>query len=70
MIDKYISGDECGIRTDIYVIYNDKNEIEITVGTYTFIPDLEFMNEHAVCKYCGQIYIWEKEEENEKRQKK
>ena len=50
--------------------YNEKNQIEITVGDYTFIPDLNFMNEHAVCRYCGQIYIWEKEEKNEKKQKK
>jgi len=50
-------------------IYNDDNQIEITVGNYTFIPDLDFMNNHAVCKYCGQIYIWEKEEYYEKKQK-
>ena len=40
-------------------IYNSKNEIEITGDGYTFIPDLNFMNEHAVCKYCGQIYMWD-----------
>lgn len=39
--------------------YNAQNEIEITVDGYTFVPDLAFMNEHAVCKYCGQIYIWD-----------
>jgi hypothetical protein len=39
--------------------YNTKGEIEITVDGYTFIPDLQFMNEHAVCKYCGQIYCWD-----------
>ena len=39
--------------------YNSKKEIEITVDGYTFIPDLVFMNEHAVCKYCGQIHIWD-----------
>ena len=39
--------------------YNDKNEIEITVDGYTFVPDLQFMNEHAVCKDCGQIYMWD-----------
>ena len=43
------------------MFYNEDNKIEITVGDYTFIPDLTFMNEHAVCKYCGQIYTWEKE---------
>lgn len=41
-------------------IYNEKGEIEITVDGYTFKPDLMFMNQHAVCAYCGQIYIWEK----------
>ena len=39
--------------------YNDKNEIEITVDGYTFVPDLRFMNEHAGCRYCGQIYMWD-----------
>lgn len=39
--------------------YNAKNELEITVDGYTFIPDLQFMNEHAVCRYCGQIYMWD-----------
>ena len=39
--------------------YNSKKELEITVDGYTFIPDLTFMNEHAVCKFCGQIYIWD-----------
>ena len=26
--------------------YNEKNEIEITVDGYVFVPDLQFMNEH------------------------
>ncbi len=39
--------------------YNSKGEIEIEVDGYVFIPDLRFMNEHAVCKYCGQIYTWD-----------
>lgn len=39
--------------------YNHRKEIEITVDGYTFIPDLQFMNQHAVCKYCGQIYMWD-----------
>lgn len=41
--------------------YNTKGEIEISVDGYTFIPDLRFMNEHAVCRYCGQIYMWDYE---------
>ena len=28
--------------------YNKKNELQISVDGYTFIPDLQFMNEHAV----------------------
>lgn len=39
--------------------YNDKGDIEITVDGYTFTPDLTFMNQFAVCKYCGQIYMWD-----------
>ncbi|MBQ6516727.1 hypothetical protein IJI31_06060 [bacterium] len=39
--------------------YNEKNEIEISVDGYTFVPDLQFMNQHAVCTYCGQIYMWD-----------
>ena len=39
--------------------YNKNKELEISVDGYTFVPDLTFMNEHAVCKYCGQIYIWD-----------
>lgn len=42
-------------------VYNSKNEIEITVDGYTFVPDLMFMNQFAVCKYCGQIYMWDYE---------
>ena len=39
--------------------YNQKGEIEITVDGYTFVPDLTFMNQYAVCRYCGQIYMWD-----------
>ncbi len=41
--------------------YNNHRQIEITIDGYTFVPTLDFMNEHAVCKYCGQIYIWQYE---------
>lgn len=37
---------------------NSKGEITITVDNYTFIPDLAFMNTHAVCRYCGEINMW------------
>ncbi len=38
---------------------NEDDEIIINVDNYEFIPDLGFMNHHAVCKYCGEIKIWE-----------
>ena len=39
-----------------------KDEFSQTkVDGYTFIPDLMFMNQFAVCRYCGQIYMWEYE---------
>ena len=39
--------------------YTKNYDIKITVDGYTFIPDLSFMNEHAVCKYCGSINCWD-----------
>ena len=42
--------------------YNENNDIEITVDGYTFVPDLTFMNQFSVCKYCGQIYMWDYED--------
>ena len=36
MIEKFYSGDECGIITDIYVISNDKNEGVLVDTTYKF----------------------------------
>lgn len=52
--------------------YNKEGDIEIIVDGYKFIPDLQFMNEHAVCSFCGQIYMWDYEGKNyeTKRQKK
>ena len=41
--------------------YNESNCIIIDVDGYSFVPDLSFMNNHAVCKYCGQIYTWDYE---------
>jgi hypothetical protein len=38
--------------------YDRKKRLKITVDGYTFIPDLDFMNNHAVCAYCGEIYGW------------
>ena len=41
--------------------YNANNEIEIVVDGFKFVPDLQFMNRHAVCRYCRQIYMWDYE---------
>ena len=41
--------------------YNENGDIVITVDGYTFVPDLNFMNTHAVCRYCGNIYCWDYE---------
>ncbi len=41
--------------------YTKNNDIQISVDGYTFIPDLNFMNRHAVCRYCGNINCWDYE---------
>lgn len=41
------------------VNYTPNGDIKISVDGYTFIPDLSFMNSHAVCKYCGNIGCWD-----------
>ena len=41
------------------VSYINNKDIKISVDGYTFIPDLSFMNQHAVCKYCGNINCWD-----------
>ncbi|MBQ3641431.1 hypothetical protein II906_05865 [bacterium] len=41
--------------------YTKNNDIQIDVDGYSFIPDLSFMNKHAVCKYCGSINCWDYE---------
>lgn len=43
------------------VEYTKNNDIKISVDGYVFIPDLTFMNNHAVCKYCGNINCWDYE---------
>ena len=36
MIDKYYSGTECGIITDVYVVTNNKNESILIDTTFKF----------------------------------
>ena len=38
--------------------YDKNGTINIKIDDYSFIPDLNFMNNHAVCSYCGSIYCW------------
>lgn len=38
---------------------NEHDEIIFNVDGYEFIPDLGFMNAHAVCQFCGEIKCWE-----------
>ena len=38
---------------------NQHDELVFNVDGYEFIPDLGFMNAHAVCKFCGEIKQWE-----------
>ena len=47
------------LAKDYQKMINDKGHIIITVDGYTFTPDLQFMNGHAVCSYCGAINCWE-----------
>lgn len=39
--------------------YTKNGDIKINVDSYAFIPDLKFMNNHAVCRYCGNINCWD-----------
>lgn len=39
--------------------YNEHGEIKIKIDAFEFIPDLSFMNAHAVCKFCGEIKKWD-----------
>lgn len=39
-------------------ITTPNGKLEINIDGYTFVPDLDFMNNYAVCGYCGGIYCW------------
>ena len=41
------------------ITYTKDNDIKINVDGFSFIPDLSFMNSHAVCRYCGNINCWD-----------
>ena len=39
-------------------IVSENGEITIIVDDYEFVPSLDFMNNHAVCNFCGSINCW------------
>lgn len=38
---------------------NEFNEVVVTVNQQSFVADLLFMNQYAVCKQCEAIKNWE-----------
>ena len=48
---------------------NEHGEIIINIDGFEFIPDLSFMNSHAVCKFCGAIHCFEYYFDNIKKDK-
>jgi len=46
-------------KGDFSLTFNEHGEIKIKLDAFEFVPDLAFMNSHAVCKYCGEIKKWE-----------
>lgn len=45
---------------EVKITTNRKGNITINADGYSFTPDVNFMNNHAVCGYCGSIYCWKK----------
>ncbi|MCR5261861.1 MAG: hypothetical protein K6C94_08510 [Candidatus Gastranaerophilales bacterium] len=43
-----------------------KGNLSITADGHTFTPDLNFMNNYAVCSFCGSIYCWDYSKRGEK----
>ncbi|MGM9972070.1 MAG: MBL fold metallo-hydrolase [Anaeroplasmataceae bacterium] len=54
MIVKYVSGNECGIRTNVYVVANDKNEAILIDTSYNF---LNIYNQISEIYYIKAILI-------------
>lgn len=44
---------------NIEVISDKNGTLKISADNLVFTPDLFFMNEYAVCGYCGSIGLWE-----------
>lgn len=39
--------------------FDKKGNLIINADGHTFAPDLTFMNNYAVCSFCGSIYCWD-----------
>lgn len=46
-------------KGDFSKTLNEHDELLFNIDGYEFIPDLGFMNSHAVCRFCGEIKCWE-----------
>lgn len=44
---------------DFSYVYDKDGNLKMTVDGFTFVPDLAFMNSHAVCKHCGSLFKWD-----------
>lgn len=51
---------------EIEYLIDKKGNLKITADGHSFVPDLNFMNNHAVCSYCGSIYNWKYAKRGEK----
>ncbi|MEB3287301.1 MAG: hypothetical protein VKJ04_07345 [Vampirovibrionales bacterium] len=38
---------------------NEHQEVEVAINEQSFVADLMFMNQFALCKDCGSIKRWE-----------
>lgn len=50
---------DCDGDGNIEVISDKNGTLKISADNHFFTPDLSFMNEYAVCSYCGSIGLWE-----------
>lgn len=48
-----------GYQGTVEVSYNEFDEVVLQVNGKSFVADLMFMNQFAVCKECDAIKSWE-----------
>lgn len=59
-VDKFDLFPSAAHKSDVNIeIFADKNGVlKISADNFVFTPDLFFMNEYAVCSYCGSVGLW------------